>query len=166
MQLSGCIEGNKKMNYNDLNDQQVQELINKLKYPKNELSFNEIHTTISSLFGKIDIDEAIIDDDDIQYILHIYRGRMNPERYSIHIRFKNSHNHLVRVDINPSNRHVNPDDSIVEGNHIHIYSNHYDKKDRVAIPLEDSDFPNLTHIVDVFSEFIKYTHIKTEVDDE
>ena len=154
------------MNYNDLNDQEVRELINKLKYPKNLLSFNEIHTIISSLFGKIDVDEGVIDDDDIQYILHIYRGRINHERYSIHIRFKNSHDHLVRVDINPSNRHLNPDGSIIEGNHIHIYSNRYDKKDSIAIPLENSDFPNLTHIVDVYSEFIKYTHIETEADDE
>lgn len=83
------------MNYNDLNDQEVRELINKLKYPKNLLSFNEIHTIISSLFGKIDVDEGVIDDDDIQYILHIYRGRINHERYSIHIRFKNSHDHWL-----------------------------------------------------------------------
>ena len=140
------------MNYNALNDHEVQELINKLKYPKSLLSFNEIYTIISSLFGKIDVDAGVIDDDDIQYIIHIYRGRIKPERYNIHI--------------NPSNRHLNPDGSIIEGNHIHIYSNRYDKKDSIAIPLKNSDFPNLTHIVDVFSEFIKYTHIETEVDDE
>ena len=57
------------MNYNALNDHEVQELINKLKYPKSLLSFNEIYTIISSLFGKIDVDEGVIDDDDIQYIL-------------------------------------------------------------------------------------------------
>ncbi|HEM9634215.1 TPA: hypothetical protein U3L57_000118 [Streptococcus agalactiae] len=63
------------MDYTNLNDSDVKEIIDRLKYPKRLLNFNEIRNAISSLFGKIDIDEAIIDDYDVQYILHILEGK-------------------------------------------------------------------------------------------
>ncbi|WP_159587514.1 DUF6978 family protein [Streptococcus halichoeri] len=48
------------------------------------------------------------------------------------------------------------------GNHIHIYSNKYAQRDKIAIPLEESDFPNVNLISDVFLEFINYTNIQEE----
>lgn len=150
------------MDYGNLNDQEVQWVIKKLKYPKKLLLFEEIKITISSLFGRIDVDELIVDNDDIQYLFHIFRGKRNPERFSIHLRFKETHDILVRVDINPSNKHINPDGKIILGNHIHIYSNKYPKRDSIAIPLEESNFPNINTISDVFSEFIRYTNIREE----
>ena len=63
------------MDYGNLNDQEVQWVIKKLKYPKKLLSFEEIKITISSLFGRIDVDELIVDNDDIQYLFHIFRGK-------------------------------------------------------------------------------------------
>lgn len=154
------------MNYSNLDDAQVQEIINRLKYPKNQLSFDQIFNTISSMFGRIEVDETIIDDDDIQYIFHIFRGRINNERFSIHLRFKDFYDHIIRIDIHPSNKHVNPDGKIIIGSHIHIYSNKQDKRDAIAIPLEDSGFPNVNQIVDVFTEFISYTNIGKEKDNE
>ena len=148
------------MDLDNLNNQEVQILINRLKEPKNRLSYDKIHHQLSSLFGTIDIDEAVIDDDDIEYILHIYRGRIKSTRFSIHLRFKDNHQHLVRIDIDPSGRHQNPDGTIVTSDHIHIYSNQFDKRDIIAIPLEQANFPNVQTIVDAFREFENYTNIR------
>lgn len=150
------------MDYSNLNDTDIDEIINRLKHPVNNLSFDEINTTISSLFGRIDVDESIIDTEDITYVLSIFRGKRKAERFTISLRLKDYHDHIVRVDINPSNRHVNPDGSVVTGSHFHIYSNQYDKRDSVAIPLETSDFPNVSLIVDVFDAFVHYTNIRKE----
>lgn len=150
------------MDYTNLNDLEVKEIIEKLKYPRKILNFQDIKTKVSSLFGKIDIDELIIDRDDIRYVLHIFRGQRNPDRFSIHLRFKEFHDHIVRIDINPSNRHCNPDGNIVTGSHIHIYSNKHPQRDTIAIPLDESDFPNVNLISDAFLEFINYTNIQEE----
>lgn len=148
------------MNLEQLTDQKVKELIGKLKYPKNTLSYHQINSLISAMFGKIDVNEAIIDNDDIEYILGIYRGKYHADRFTIHIRFKETNDHLIRIDVHPNNRHVNPDGTIIVGSHIHIYSSKYDKKDAIAIPLNDYDFPNIRTIVEVYSEFVKMANIK------
>lgn len=148
------------MDLDKLTDSQVQELIDRLKFPKNTISYEKINTVISSLFGKIDIDEAIIDDDDLQYILHIYRGQYNPDRFSISLRFQETNNHLARIDIHPTGRHQNPDGSIITEDHIHIYSSQYEKKDAIAIPLKDYKFPNIDNIVEVYYSFVELTNIR------
>ena len=150
------------MDYSNLTDLEVKEIIKRLKYPKRIASYSEIRAIVSSMFGTIDIDEAIIDENDTQYILHIFRGKRNYNRFSIHLRLKEFHDHIVRVDINPSNKHTNPDGEIVEGSHIHIYSNKFPRRDQIAIPLEESDFPNVTIISDLVSEFVNYTNIQEE----
>ena len=48
------------MNYSNLDDAQVQEIINRLKHPKNQLTFDQIYNTISAMFGKIEVDEGNI----------------------------------------------------------------------------------------------------------
>lgn len=151
-----------RMNVNNLTDTEVQQLIHRLKHPKNIISFNETYQNISRLFGRIDIEELIIDDGDIEYILSAYQGRLEGNSFSIHLRFKENHEHLIRVDVNPRNRHMNPDGTVVTESHLHIYNNQFSRKDAVAIPLKDSPFPNISTIVDAFTEFINYTNIKNE----
>lgn len=148
------------MDLNNLNDNEVNQLIQILKYPKNIISFNKTYQKISKLFDKIDEEELIIDDGDIEYILSAYQGRIEINRFSIHLRFKDTHEHLIRIDINPTGRHQNPDGSIITDNHLHIYNNHFSKKDAVAIPLKNSNFPNVNTIIDAFVEFMKYTNIQ------
>lgn len=147
------------MDYNNLNDKEVIQIIKRLKYPKRKFAISDIYREISALFGKIDIDEVILDDDGVKYILHIFRGKRNSNRFSIHLRFKEINDHIVRVNINPSNRHLNPNGDYILGSHIHIYSNQYSKRDSLAVPLEESDFPNVNTIVEAVSHFIDYTNI-------
>nr|WP_315527271.1 hypothetical protein [Carnobacterium maltaromaticum] len=145
----------------DLNDSEVNDLIRQLKHPSEIFTLNEINRKLSALFGNIDITESIIGTSDkIEYKLHIFRGKRDRHRFSIHLRFKKTHNHLVRVDIGSG--HNNPDGSKIEGSHIHIYNNSYDKRDHFAIPLEESDFPNVQTIVDAFHAFVLYNNIRNE----
>lgn len=149
------------MDIENLDDEEVKKLIDRLKQPKNIISFDQAYQKVSTLFGKIDIVEPIIDsDNDIDYFLKVYQGRLEKDRFSIHLRFKEQHHHLVRIDANPGNNHINPDGEKIVGSHIHIYSNKHTKKDAIAIPLEISDFPNVNTILDAFIEFLTYTNIE------
>lgn len=146
---------------NDIDDIDVQVLIHKLKHPIKKISYQSINKQLLSLFGKIDINEAIIDDDDdIEYILHVYRGRIDANRFSLHIRFKENNYHLIRIDINPSGHHDNPDGKRITNSHMHIYSNHQFKRDAWAVPLTQTTFPNVTTIINAFTDFEKYNNIK------
>lgn len=148
------------MDYTNLDDKQLQALIERLKYPKNTISYHKIDKIIASLFGTIDINEAIIDDDDIEYVLGIYRGKYNVQKFTIHLRFKETHDHLIRIDVHPTGRHLNPDGTIITDSHIHIYSNQYKKHDAIAIPLDEFNFPNVRTIIEVYDEFVKMVNIK------
>ncbi|MBD3948809.1 hypothetical protein I4Q36_04470 [Tuanshanicoccus lijuaniae] len=106
------------------------------------------------------MDEGIIDTDGIEYILHVYRGRIETTRFSIHLLFLEYNHHLIRVDMDPSICHNNPDGTKITGSHIHIYDNSNSIKDLIAYPLADKDFPELTNIIDAFQAFLNYTNIK------
>lgn len=148
------------MDLDNLDDTEVQTLIDRLKHPIKEDMLNRISNEINSLFLNLDLDEKIIDTEEIEYILHVYRGRIEKDRFSIHLRFKELHHHLVRIDINPSNNtHTNPDGTTISGSHIHIYSNHYSKKDIIAIPLDKSNFPSIDNLYDAFVNFLDYNNI-------
>ena len=64
----------------------------------------------------------------------------------------------MRIDI--GSNHTNPDNTQIIGDHIHFYSNQYPKRDRIAYPIDISDFPNVSNITDAFNQFTLYTHIK------
>lgn len=147
------------LNFENLKDSEVQQLIKNLKKPTKIFTINEISTKISSMFGNINITESVIGiSDRVEYKLHIFRGKRDRDRFSLHLRFKETHNHLVRIDIGSG--HNNPDGTRIAGSHIHIYTNIYEKRDHFAVPLEISDFPNIQTIVDAFEAFIVYTNIK------
>lgn len=150
------------MDFNNLNDNEVKQLIKRLKKPFNSVKFNNsLQEELSSMLNQVNFDEIVLDSEDVEYIVKIYRGRLDLERFSIHIRFKEFQHHLVRLDINPTQRHINPGTKeIIEGSHIHIYSSLNDKKDSIAIPLEKSDFPIVHEIIDAVEKFFKYNNIE------
>ncbi|MDR2833696.1 MAG: hypothetical protein LBV67_08280 [Streptococcaceae bacterium] len=147
------------MDFENINDDEVKQLIDALKKPTKKFELQKIYDSIQSLpVGNLKSNHAVIDEDnDISYILHQYRGRIG-DRYSIHLRFKENNEHLIRVDINPP-KHQNPNGEIINENHLHIYSNKYDKRDAVAIPLSPSEFPNVSEIIKVVTAFMTKTNI-------
>lgn len=149
------------MDFNNLNDAEVKEIIQRLKHPKKLLSFQKIVQQLTSmLFGKIKIDELVFDEDGIDYIFHIYRGEIDPNRFSIHLRLKEFSHHIIRLDINPTQPHPNPDGREINSSHLHIYSNKFPKRDLIAIPLEETDFPNVETIIEAVNAFLKYSNIQ------
>lgn len=154
------------MDIDNLQDEEVLKIIQILKHPKNQLSFQEAYNKVAILFGKVDIQEPIVDYyDDLEMILNVYRGKIEDTKYSIHLRFKEYHHHLVRIDINPSNIHINTNGKKIIGSHIHIYSNQSESKDSIAIPIEESNFPLVDDLLDAFYKFLDYTNIRKKGDD-
>lgn len=149
------------MDFNDLSEAEVNELIERLKKPITIISFEKSLEIVNSLFGLVDVEDAIIDNEEVEYILRAYRGRIDANRFSVHLRFKDVHHHLIRIDINPNNRHINPiTNKEIVGSHIHIYSNEYSKKDSIAIPIEDlENFPNINTLAEAYDTILEYTNI-------
>ena len=60
---------------NNLNDELVKVLINRLKNIANPLSIEEPTKQIYALFGAVNLKEYIIDTEEIEYILQVKRGQ-------------------------------------------------------------------------------------------
>lgn len=141
------------MNLNALTDNEVKILINELKNCQKALPND------TPLIGRIKDDTPTVDfTNHIEYYLHRYRNPIDPQRFSLHIRFKATEDHLIRFDIN-NGTHKNPDMSIVQQNHMHVYHSNGDlAKDAVAISLPaDID---INSIFTALESFLEYTNTK------
>jgi len=69
------------------------------------------------------------------FTISIYRGKINPLKYSIGARIKINGTVLLALDISPTNVHYNPDGEKICGNHWHIYTEEHGRS--VAFPAED-----------------------------
>lgn len=140
-----------------LTDKEVNELIAAIKESLNNLpgSF--------PLVGKVNGDYKITDkNNQIDYTLHVYRGKINTTRYSIHIRFNHNHQHLVRLCINAGNNHINKSDgSKVGRNHIHIYDVSEPGYNR-AFELNNYMFSESDMLIEAFLKFVKFLNIGGE----
>ena len=150
-------------NENDLNDEDVQILLHRLKHPSRLLDLQKLENALISLTSdEIDETKSIVDTiDDIEYWLHFFCGDplLPKPRYSIHLRFKKSNIHLIRIDIgtphkNPGQKRLNYEP------HMHIYTNRYKKHDRIAVPLPINTFPNIKSMIACVDSFLKYTNIQ------
>ncbi|MGM0145318.1 hypothetical protein IGJ94_001880 [Enterococcus sp. AZ153] len=140
---------------NHLIDIQVKNLINSLKYMKEKLPSE------MPVIGKIKDDTLVLGmSDGIEYKLHRYRHPLEKERFSIHLRFKETNDHLIRIDIN-NGSHRNPDGEIISNNHIHIYKDSEYAKDAFAYPLP-TEFTDLESIFSVLEQFLLYTNIQED----
>ena len=143
------------MNITVLTDIEVKRLIKSVKLCQKQIP-NE-----TPLIGRIKDDTPVIDfKNHISYQLHRYRHPIDNSRFSLHIRFKDTNEHLIRIDIN-NGSHLNPDKTRVAQNHMHIY--HYDKnenlrKDAYAYNLPD-EINDLSSLFTVLESFLTYTNI-------
>ena len=136
-----------------LSSVQVQNLIESLKAAKRELPI------LMPEFGRIKDDTPVLGIyEGIEYKLHRYRHPYEKDRYSIHLRFKENNEHLLRLDVN-NGTHRNPDGTIIQQNHIHIYTDSEFAKDAFAYELP-TDFSDLESIFSAFEQFLLYTNIQ------
>lgn len=143
------------MNIDNLSDIEVVKLIKEIKYfldnPK--ISF--------PILGKFECTEKVQDRvNGIEYKLHAYRGNTNT-KYSIHIRFRYTNIHLVRLCINGT-PHINRlDNTKVSGSHLHIYNNN-DFNYSYAYDLKKyGNFISTDGLTESFDKFLKFVKIKT-----
>jgi hypothetical protein len=136
----------------NLNDSEVQALISSLK------NCSQSIPTDMPFEGRIKDDTPVVDfKNHIEYILHRYRNPIQSSRFSLHIRFKETNDILIRVDIN-NGAHTNPDGKKIGQNHMHIYSNRdIDRKDLYAVELPD-EISDLDSLFSALVQFLSYTN--------
>lgn len=113
----------------NLSSNEVNRLIKSLK------TFKESATFKKPILGKIKDDTPLIDyENQIEYKFHRYRHPLDSTRFSLHMRFTENNDHLIRLDVN-NGTHRNPDGRKIEQNHLHIYNRKLERKDAFAISL-------------------------------
>lgn len=140
------------MKITGLTDNQVQQLLASLKNCTRPIP-NEV-----SLIGKIRDETPVVDfSNHIEYKLFRYRSLIQSSRFSLHIRFKETNDILIRVDVN-NGTHKNPNGEIISENHMHIYHSHPGlRKDAYAYPLPN-EINDLESLFSVLKQFLEYTN--------
>ena len=72
-----------------------------------------------------------------EFVVNIDRKGKLAEKCTYQGRVKQSNQVLMRLDIDPNARHRNPDDTLIYGSHLHIYTEEYDMC--LAIPFDIED---------------------------
>lgn len=139
-------------NLDNLTDSEVDLLIKESKHALKELAFN-------ITLGRFKLDrEVLSNENNISYRFFAYRGVVST-KYSIHIRFEENNLHLVRLCIN-GQRHHNYDNTVVSGNHIHIYTiSPVGNYEDYAYELTDFPFDKNNDLGKALEDFVCYTRI-------
>ncbi len=97
-----------------------------------------------------------------KFAVSVYRQRLNETGGTFQGRTENSNIVLMRLDVNPTAVHQNPDGEKICGTHLHIYNEEYGDKFAVPFDTKDKDlfqncliFLNKFNIVDS-DDIIKY----------
>ena len=69
------------------------------------------------------------------FTIRIYRGKVNREKYNLGAIIQKHGLPILELHIGSGNRHTNPDGTIIEGSHWHIYSEQYGRTQ--AFPADD-----------------------------
>jgi len=91
-----------------------------------------------------------------QFLLDVYQGSLSLKKYTFQERAR-AIIPLVRVDVGKTLRHTNPDDTLIEGSHIHIYHEGHDIK--FARSLGEFPFRDPDDIVTTFKDFAHFCNI-------
>jgi len=91
-----------------------------------------------------------------QFLLDVHRGSLGLKKYTFQERARVIIP-LVRVDVGETLRHTNPDGTLIEGSHIHIYREGYDVK--FARPLAGLSFRAPDDMIITFEDFARFCNI-------
>ncbi|MFC6322625.1 DUF6978 family protein [Companilactobacillus baiquanensis] len=140
------------MDLKSLSEDQVQRLLQSLKKCVKAIPND------TPIIGRIKDDTPVVDfENHIEYILHRYRNNIDNTRFSLHIRFKETNEQLIRVDIN-NGTHINPDGEKIHQNHMHIYK-YIDglRKDSYAHDLPD-EINDIESLFSTLVQFLEYSN--------
>lgn len=82
-----------------------------------------------------------------EFVINIDRKGKNAEKCTYQGRIQQTNQVLMRLDIDPTGRHTNPEPigTIIYGNHLHIYSEEFDMKFAIPFDIEDKDLYSLCY---------------------
>lgn len=89
--------------------------------------------------------------------IRIYRGNVNRTKYNLGAIIARNSIPLLELHIGPGNRHTNPDGTVIEGSHWHIYSEEHGRTEAFLADEIDSEkfVENTIAFLDKFNVFEK-----------
>ena len=79
-----------------------------------------------------------------EFVINIDRKGINHQGCSYQGRIKSNDVILLRLDVNPTSKHVNPSDGAeFSGTHLHIYTEEYDMREAIPFDTENKDLYSL-----------------------
>lgn len=115
---------------------EIENLIKEIKHFSKKINRIKLLRTCGFKYK----DKLVNDNSKNSYNLHLNYGRIDVDKVSITTVHNESGKVLVRLDLNPR-KHINPDGTIVDTDHVHIYKEGYDE--RFAYPLDSEEFKNI-----------------------
>lgn len=87
------------------------------------------HSLVSEIYfpreGEVEEFKVVGDAKHDIFAINIFRGKINKSKYNIGARIKKDGIMLLKLHINPSNIHHNPNGEKITGSHWHIYNEVY-----------------------------------------
>lgn len=84
------------------------------------------------------------------FIALINRKNKFSDKCSFVLRYKKANKILLRLDVGCTSKHTNPDGTIIEGSHIHRYTEGFDEKFAMPIDFTSTTLENdLRHFLDI-----------------
>ena len=86
-----------------------------------------------------------------EFIINIARKGINSQAMTYQARYPRTGEILLRLDINPSTFHRNPDGEKIEGNHLHVFTEGFGEKYAFPFDVKDKNFHEVC--MEFFEEF-------------
>lgn len=79
-----------------------------------------------------------------KFRVDLYRGKIDFDKHSISARIQGGGVVLMRLCVNPSQPHSNPDGTVILGDHLHVYRSGYGENFAEPVDIESPNFINDT----------------------
>ena len=98
-----------------------------------------------SLGKRADFDVTGINDKSEKFIISVNRKNKEAHKVSFVARYRQGDVRLLSLDLNPSEKHTNPEDcggEVIEGTHLHIYREGFHDKYAIPFVIDDVGLEN------------------------
>jgi len=89
------------------------------------------------------------------FLVDYSRGKIQLLKFTLNKRFRQT---ICLLRLDTIGRHTNPDGTLFDGPHIHIYRDGYD--DKFAFPIETVGIKDPTNICNTIKEFLEFCNIR------
>ena len=87
-------------------------------------------------------------DEKENFVIDMSRAGINANKATYQARHKRTNQILLRLDVNPTQRHPNPDGSMIEAgvNHLHIYTEEHGDRWAIAFDTENKELDEICYL--------------------